>query len=67
MNKAMNIPEKIEGVVDEKDLPTMVDRAYAEAHPLYPVPKFMSKKDLENMFRQVCPPKSETASKEGQE
>ncbi len=58
MNKAMDIPEKIEGVVEEKDLPTMVDRAYSEAHPLYPVPKFMSKKDLENMFRQVCPPKS---------
>lgn len=58
MNKAMDIPEKIEGVVEEKDLPTMVDRAYSEAHPLYPVPKFMSKKDLEDMFRQVCPPKS---------
>lgn len=62
MNKAMNIPEKIEGVVEEKDLPTMVDRAYAEAHPLYPVPKFMSKKDLEQMFRKVCPPKSESQS-----
>lgn len=58
MNKAMDIPEKIEGVVEEKDLPTMVDRAYSEAHPLYPVPKFMSKKDLEDMFIQVCPPKS---------
>ncbi len=58
MNKAMDIPEKIEGVVEEKDLPTMVDRAYSEAHPLYPVPKFMSKKDLEDMFRQVCPPRS---------
>ena len=58
MNKAMDIPEKIEGVVEEKDLPTMVDRAYSEAHPLYPVPKFMSKKNLEDMFRQVCPPKS---------
>ncbi len=58
MNKAMDIPEKIEGVVEEKDLPTMVDRAYSEAHPLYPVPKFMSRKDLEDMFRQVCPPKS---------
>ena len=67
MNKAMDIPEKIENVVEEKDLPTMVDRAYAEAHPLYPVPKFMSKKDLENMFRQVCPPKSEGANSSEQE
>lgn len=66
MNKAMDIPEKIEGVVEEKDLPTMVDRAYSEAHPLYPVPKFMSKKDLEEMFRKVCPPKSEQAESNAQ-
>jgi len=53
MNAAMNIPEKFDGVIKEEDIPLMVERAYAEAHPLYPVPKFMSKEELGNMYRKL--------------
>lgn len=53
MNKTMNIPDKFVDVIKEEDIPQMVDRAYAEAHPLYPVPKFMNKKQLADMFREL--------------
>jgi alcohol dehydrogenase class IV len=61
MNKSMNIPEDInkikrieeKGGIKEEDIPTMVDRAFAEANPLYPVPKFMDKEDLKKMFYTV--------------
>ncbi|MDE5549536.1 MAG: iron-containing alcohol dehydrogenase, partial [Clostridia bacterium] len=53
MNKTMNIPEKFVDVIKEEDIPQMVDRAYAEAHPLYPVPKFMNKTQLADMFREL--------------
>ena len=53
MNKTMNIPDKFVDVIKEEDIPLMVDRAYAEAHPLYPVPKFMNKKQLADMFKEL--------------
>ena len=53
MNNTMNIPDKFVDVIKEEDIPLMVDRAYAEAHPLYPVPKFMSKSQLAEMFRKL--------------
>lgn len=53
MNKMMNIPDKFVDVIKEEDIPQMVDRAYAEAHPLYPVPKFMNKKQLADMFKEL--------------
>lgn len=45
LNKEMDIPPKVSGI-NEDDLPLMVDRAYQEANPLYPVPKILSKKEL---------------------
>ncbi|MDE7328864.1 MAG: iron-containing alcohol dehydrogenase [Clostridia bacterium] len=53
MNKQMNIPEKFEGVIKEEDIPLMVERAYKEACPLYPVPKFMSKQQLADTYRSL--------------
>lgn len=53
MNKKMDIPEKFEGIIKEEDIPVMVERAYKEANPLYPVPKFMGKKELEEMYRKI--------------
>lgn len=52
LNEEMNIPNKIKGIKDE-DIPTMVDRAFAEANPVYPVPKIMSKKELENIYKLI--------------
>ncbi len=52
LNERMSIPTKIEGIQDQ-DLPTMVDRAYKEANPLYPVPKIFSKKDFKHLFQMI--------------
>lgn len=52
LNKAMNIPTKISGIV-ESDIPIMVDRAYEEANPLYPVPKILSKNDLNHLYHVI--------------
>ena len=53
MNKKMNIPETFIDTIKEEDIPLMVDRAYAEAHPLYPVPKNKRKKQLEDTYRKL--------------
>lgn len=53
MNRDMDIPDKFVDVIKDEDIPLMVERAYAEAHPLYPVPKFMSKKDLADMYAKL--------------
>ncbi|TCN20499.1 iron-containing alcohol dehydrogenase-like protein [Mesobacillus foraminis] len=51
-NKAMNIPEKVEGIVD-KDIPLMVERALKEANPLYPVPRILNKEDLFHLYQVI--------------
>lgn len=53
MNKKMGIPAKFKDIIKEEDIPVMVERAYKEANPLYPVPKFMGKKELEEMYRRI--------------
>lgn len=40
LNRKMNIPEKFD-CIKEEDLDTIIPRVFKEAHPLYPVPKFM--------------------------
>jgi alcohol dehydrogenase len=50
LNKEMDIPSKVSGI-NEDDLPLMVDRAYHEANPLYPVPKILSKKELLTLYQ----------------
>lgn len=49
MNRSMNIPRFIEGIRNE-DISTMAKHAAAESNPLYPVPKLMNHKELENMY-----------------
>lgn len=49
LNKEMAISDKISGILD-KDIPLMVERAYKEANPLYPVPRIMSKKELAKIY-----------------
>ena len=49
LTKKMNIPENINGIV-ESDIPLMMERAFKEANPFYPVPKILSKKDLSNVY-----------------
>lgn len=52
LNASMNIPEKITGI-KESDIPLMVDRAYSESNPLYPVPKIFTKQDLTNIYQLI--------------
>lgn len=49
MNEAMGIPEYIDGI-QEKDIPSMARHADKESNPLYPVPKLMNRKELEQMY-----------------
>ncbi|HKL73388.1 MAG TPA: iron-containing alcohol dehydrogenase [Clostridia bacterium] len=58
MNAYMKIPDDIneikniaaKGGIQDKDIPTMAKRAFAEANPLYPVPIIMSKDDFTKMY-----------------
>lgn len=52
LNKKMNIPDKIGGI-DEKDISIMVDRAYHEANPLYPVPKIFTREDFKAIYYEI--------------
>lgn len=52
LNKSMKIPDKISGIVDS-DIPLMVERAFAEGNPLYPVPRIMSKEELFSIYQLV--------------
>lgn len=49
LNKDMEIPDKVMGVV-ESDIPLMAKRALAEANPIYPVPKIMSKSEMVHIY-----------------
>lgn len=51
-NNNMQIPNKIEGI-KEKDIPALAVLADKEGNPLYPVPKLMSAKELEEMYRLI--------------
>lgn len=53
LSRRLGIPEGLEGIREE-DIPLIVARALAEAHPLYPVPKFMDAADCEAVVRRVA-------------
>jgi alcohol dehydrogenase len=52
LNEKMGIPTKIEGIL-KKDIPQMVERALAEANPLYPVPVIMNKKEMAFLYMAI--------------
>lgn len=53
LNARMNIPDKITGIQKE-DIPGMAKHAEKEANPLYPVPKLMTRKELEGFYRKIA-------------
>ena len=53
LNASMNIPEKLPGIQKEDILP-LAKHAAKEANPLYPVPKLMTTKELEQFYYQVA-------------
>ncbi len=53
LNSNMNIPNKLTGI-KKKDIDALAKHAEKEANPLYPVPKLMTKKELEGFYYQVA-------------
>ncbi len=52
LNAKLNIPSTIDSI-QSADIPTMVDNAYKEAVPLYPVPKLLDKTTLSDIYYQL--------------
>ncbi|MCM3567703.1 iron-containing alcohol dehydrogenase [Neobacillus mesonae] len=52
LNEQTGIPKKLDGIIDD-DIPLMVDRALKEANPLYPVPKILSKDDMQSLYHVI--------------
>jgi len=52
LNKKMSIPETIDSL-QEKDIPALVDHAYKEANPTYPVPRIFTKEDFTLLYSRL--------------
>lgn len=52
LNKYMNIPEKFD-FIKKEDIPLMAKRANSEGNPLYPVPKILSRQELEQIYHRI--------------
>ncbi len=53
LNAKMQIPDKLTGIKKE-DIPIMAKHAEKEANPLYPVPKLMTRKELESFYYEIA-------------
>lgn len=55
LNEKMDIPKVISGKwsIKDEDIDGMVKHAYAEANPLYPVPKIFGYKELKELFIEI--------------
>ena len=49
LNERIGIPDKLTGI-KKSDIPQMARNAETEANPLYPVPKLMTRKELEKFY-----------------
>ena len=52
LNKDMGIPNTLDGIKKE-DIPSLAKHAEREANPLYPVPKLMTRKELERFYYKI--------------
>lgn len=57
MNKNMQIPNCVEQLKTE-DIPILAKRAEKEANPLYPVPKILGIKQIENILKKLVKDKN---------
>lgn len=64
LNETMGIPRTLSGIRAE-DVPELAAFADAEANPLYPVPKLMTKKELEVMYFKISDHEGFPVDKEG--
>ena len=52
LNERMGIPVGF-SQIKEEDIGLIVRRAFREAHPLYPVPRILSRSDCESLLRRL--------------
>lgn len=53
MNKKMDIPEKFDISYNENDVNEMIEHAYKEGNPLYPVPMEFKRSDFKEIYRKI--------------
>ena len=53
LNKKMEIGEKFDISYNEKDVDEMIEHAFKEGNPLYPVPKEFSREDFRKIYRKI--------------
>jgi alcohol dehydrogenase len=51
--KILNVPDRLSFTIQEKDLPFMIHRVTKEVYPFYPVPVFLSKKQLQSVYEAI--------------
>ncbi len=61
LNRDLAIPTTL-AALKEGDIPALAKAACHEAHTGYPVPRYMTQEQCEDMIRQVLPPKPEKAA-----
>ncbi|MFP4478684.1 MAG: iron-containing alcohol dehydrogenase [Candidatus Izemoplasmatales bacterium] len=49
----LDIEETFDGLIEEKDKESIVEKAYKEANPLYPVPVILSRKDFRILIDKI--------------
>jgi len=53
LNSEMEIPQKFDISYNELEVSEMIDNAFKEGNPLYPVPKEFSKEDFRRIYRKI--------------
>lgn len=53
LNANMQIPQKLTGIQKE-DIPALAKNAARESNPLYPVPRLMTRRELESLYYQIA-------------
>ncbi|VEU80655.1 iron-containing alcohol dehydrogenase [Haploplasma axanthum] len=53
MNKNMDIPRGFKGIIKDEDIDSIINHAYHEANPLYPVPVIFSKNDFRKIITEI--------------
>ena len=53
LNKKMEIPEKFDISYESKDVEEMINHAFKEGNPLYPVPKEFDRQDFRKIYRKI--------------
>jgi alcohol dehydrogenase len=51
--KILNVPDRLSFSIQETDIPLMLERVRREVYPFYPVPVFLSKKQLQSVYTAI--------------